>query len=160
MRYVWIISAIAALSLATSLASAQEVDQNTRQQLEKLLATNVENWNKQDAAGIASLYTKDGVLVVPDVKMVYTGSQEIEQHFRDNFKSGETHNESTLDKVWPFATNAVIAFGAYHLTGQGQNGPIKVDGHWTAVDVRDGDTWKIRLLTALHDPPPPTSDAR
>jgi hypothetical protein len=61
MRYVWIISAIAALSLATSLASAQEVDQNTRQQLEKLLATNVENWNKQDAAGGLLVFTRKTV---------------------------------------------------------------------------------------------------
>jgi uncharacterized protein (TIGR02246 family) len=160
MRSIWFISAVAVLSLAASEASAQAVDQSTRQQIEKLMATFAEDWNKQDAVGLASLYTADGVAVVPDVKMVYVGLREIEQHFRDNFKSGESHNQSTLDQVWPFGSSAVIAFGAYHLTGQGQNGPIKVDGHWTAMDVRDGNTWKIRLLTALHDPPPPTSAAR
>jgi uncharacterized protein (TIGR02246 family) len=159
MRAIWFISAVAAISLTTS-ASAQGVDQNTRQQIEQLIATFSGDWNKQDAAGMASLFTTDGVLVVPDPKPVYTGPQIIEQHFRDNFKSGEAHNQSTVEQVWPFETGKVIAFGAYHLTGQGQNGPIKVDGHWTAVDVRDGEKWKIRLLTALHDPPPPTSAAR
>jgi uncharacterized protein (TIGR02246 family) len=156
MRSIWLIPAFAALGLTTAV-SAQGVDQNTRQQVEQLIATFSGDWNKQDAAGMASLFTTDGVLVVPDPKMVYTGPQVIEQHFRDNFKSGESHNQSTVEQVWPLETGKVIAFGAYHLTGQAQNGPIKVDGHWTAVDVRDGGTWKIRLLTALHDPPPAAS---
>jgi hypothetical protein len=63
MRHVWKLAAVAALALITSAtsASAQGVDQNTRQQIERIVATYVENFNKQDAAGIASLYTKDGV---------------------------------------------------------------------------------------------------
>jgi uncharacterized protein (TIGR02246 family) len=159
MRSVWVV-AFSLTALTTSMVSAQHVDQNTHQQIEKLIATFSEDWNKHDAAGMASLLTTDGVLVVPDPKMVYSGPPVIEQHVRENFKSGESQNQSAVEQVWPFETGKVIAFGAYHVSGQGQNGPIKVDDHWTAVDVRDGDTWKIRLLTALHDPPPPTSAAR
>jgi hypothetical protein len=44
-----IIVAFAALGLITS-ASAQQVDQNTRQQIERIAAAYVENWNKHDAA--------------------------------------------------------------------------------------------------------------
>jgi len=57
-----IIVAFAALGFVTS-ASAQQIDQNTRQQIERIAAAYVENWNKHDAAGIAALYTKDGVQV-------------------------------------------------------------------------------------------------
>jgi hypothetical protein len=48
-----------------------------------------------------------------------------------------------------------ISIGEYHFAGQGQNGPIKADGHWAALYVREGGQWKIRLLTPLNDPPRP-----
>ena len=57
-----IIVVFATLGLITS-ASAQQIDQNTRQQIERIAAAYVENWNKHDAAGIAALYAKDGVQV-------------------------------------------------------------------------------------------------
>jgi hypothetical protein len=28
---------------------------------------------------------------------------------------------------------------------------MKVDGHWTGVDVREGGTWKIRLATGFSE---------
>jgi|SRR5271156_311340 len=154
MRSVWFFSAIAALSLATSEASAQGVDQNTRQQIEQLAATFTAAWNKQDAAGVASLFTTDGVLVTPGADTLSVGPQKIEQHYLDNFKRGETHDETVVEQVWPLETNAVISYGSYRVTGQGQNGPINIAGHWTAVDLREGVTWKIRLVTALGSPPP------
>jgi ketosteroid isomerase-like protein len=63
MRSIQIAAAIAVLGLATVEASAQQVDQNTRQQIEQLSATYHENGNNHDAAGVAGLFTKDGVLV-------------------------------------------------------------------------------------------------
>jgi hypothetical protein len=44
--------------------------------------------------------------------------------------------------------------GEYHLIDQSKSSPAKIDGHWTAVYVRDEGTWKIRLLTAVPDLPP------
>lgn len=58
----------------------QHVDQNTRQQMEQPFTAYHDTWNKQDAAGIASLYTPDGVLVTSDVKPVSNGTQEIIEH--------------------------------------------------------------------------------
>jgi hypothetical protein len=46
-----------------------------------------------------------------------------------------------------------MSVGEYHLTGQGQSGPTKIDGHWTAVYVPEGGKLKIKLLTAVPDPP-------
>jgi len=118
----WIISVIAALGFVASafLASAQQADQGTRQQLERIVAAYHDNWNNHNAAGIADLYTKDGILVTQSPKVVKTGQQEIEQQYQDTFKAGIAHD----------------------------------DGHWTAVYVRDGGAWKIRLLTAFPNPPP------
>lgn len=150
---------IAAIGFTTS-ASAQVIDPTTRQQIENLTAAFVGDWNRQDAAGVANIFTPDGVWVVPAPagRQLYVGTQAIQQHLEDDFKSGETSNQSTVEQVWPFETDKVVAFGAFHLSGQGQTGPIKIDGHWTAVDVRGIDgSWKTRLLTALRDPPPPTT---
>ena len=154
MRSVWIISLIIAIGLTTSAPAQQQVDQVTRQQIELLTATFVETWNEQDAAGLARFFTTDGVLVTPGPDPLSVGPQKIEQHYLNNFKRGETHNESTVEQVWPLGIEAVISYGTYRLTGQGQSGPINVAGHWTAVDVREGGTWKARIITALGGPPP------
>jgi uncharacterized protein (TIGR02246 family) len=159
MRSPWTISPLAALCFAAS-ASAQQVDQSTQQQIKELVATYAEKFNKQDAAGIAGLYTTDGVLVSSAQKAVKSGPQEIEQFYQSGaFKSGMNHVDLTVDQVTPLGTNAVISMGEYHLTGQGQTGPMKVDGHWTGVDIREGGTWKIRLATAVPNPSPAASSA-
>jgi ketosteroid isomerase-like protein len=88
------------------------------------------------------------------------GTQEIIQHYQDVFKRVPHHDSATVDQLSPLGSNAVITVGEYHLSGQGQNGPIKADGHYTAVDVLENGAWKIRLLTAVGHPPPPTSAAR
>jgi uncharacterized protein (TIGR02246 family) len=161
MRAIWIISPIIAIGLTTSAPAQQQVDQNTRQQIEQMFAEYHDNWNKQDGTEIASLYTKDGVLVTSDVKAVSNGRQEIIDHYQDVFKRGITHHESaTIDQFIPVGDNVVLIVGEYHLSGQGQNGPIKADGHYTATDVLEGGAWKIRMLTATPNAPVVPSSAR
>ena len=147
-----IIVAFAGLGLTAS-ASAQQIDQNTRQQIERIAAAYVENWNKYDAAGVAALYTKDGVLVTP-TGAVRSGSQEIEQASQGVMKTFPQHNGETTEQISPLGNDADIRIGEFHLSGQGQNGPTKLDGPYTAVDVREGGTWKIRLFTAVPFAPP------
>jgi uncharacterized protein (TIGR02246 family) len=153
MRCIWIISAFAAVSLTTS-ASAQGVDQSARQQIEKLVAAYHDDWNNHDAAGIAGLYTKDAVLVSQAPKAVKSGQQEIEQNYQNAFNTIPHHDSATVDQLLPLGTDALMSVGEYHLIGQGQSGPTKIDGYWTAVYMREGSTWKIRLLTAVPSSPP------
>ena len=148
MRF-WIMSAFAAVSFATPL-SAQQAD--LRQQIEQILTAYTGNFNKGDAVGIAGLYTKDGILVTPSAKIVKNGQQEITEHTQALMKL-YNHDEGTIDQVTPLGNDEAISVGEYHFTGQRQIGPIKSDGHWTALYVREGGQWKIRLLTALNDPP-------
>jgi uncharacterized protein (TIGR02246 family) len=155
MRSSWIISVIAAMGLAAP-AFAQQLDQNsaTRQQIEQIGAGFEKGYEKQDAAGIAGLFAKDGVLLTAIGKHVYRGPQEIEQFYRDLFKAGFNHNEAKLDEVTPLG-DLVMGIGEFHVSGQGQNGPLKVDGHYSAVYVREGGVWKIRLIAGVRDAPPP-----
>jgi hypothetical protein len=85
-------------------------------------------------------------------KLIKNGQQEITEHNKNLMKTFN-HNEGTLDQVTPVGNDEAISVGEYHFTGQGPNGPTKPDGHWTALYVREGGQWKIRLLTAMNDPP-------
>jgi uncharacterized protein (TIGR02246 family) len=147
-----IIVAFAAIGLITS-ASAQQIDQKTRQQIARIAAAYVENWNKHNAAGVAAHYAKDGVLVT-GTGAVRSGPQEIEQAYQSAIKTFPQHNGQTIEQISPLGNDADIRIGEFHLSGQGKNGPTKLDGRYIAVDVREGGTWKIRLLTAVPIAPP------
>src|SRR5215472_53062 len=148
MRTPWIISAteflrnsvgafaaVIAIGLAAP-AFAQGVDH--KQQIEKIIAAYREAWNSHNAAGIAALYTKDGILVTQSPQVVKNGTQEIEQSYEATFKAGTVNDSATADQIVPLGTDAVMSVGQYHLTAKGQDGPTKIDGHWTAVYVNDG----------------------
>ena len=152
-----IVVAFTTLGLITS-ASAQEIDQNTRQQIERIAAAYVENWNKHNAAGVAALYAKDGVQVT--ATGVRSGPQEIEQAYQSAMKTFPQHNGQTIEQISPLGNDADIRIGEFHLSGQGENGPTKLDGRYTAVDVREGGTWKIRILTGVPIPPPAQAAGR
>src|SRR5262249_23068268 len=87
-------------------------------EIEQLASRFAEYYNKQHAAGIAILFAKDGVLVSPGPTVVKTGSQALEQAYAAAFKAGMNHNDITVDQVSPFGSDAVIALGEYHATGQ------------------------------------------
>ena len=146
MRARWIISAILAI-VPTASPFAQQSHPDTRHQIEQMVATFSERYNKQDAAAIASMFTIDAARVASAATAISTGPQGIEEAFKTQFELGFNHIELTVDQVSPFGTDAAITIGKYRLTGQGRSGPLKMDGHWTEVEVREGGVWKIRLLT-------------
>jgi uncharacterized protein (TIGR02246 family) len=144
----WIIAVILAIVPLAS-ASAQQSHLDTRRQIEQLAATFRERYNKQDAGAIASMFTKDAVRVTSGVSAASVGPQAIEETFKTQFKSGFRHIDLVIDQVSPLGMDAAITVGAYQITGQGQGAPLKVDGRWTEVEVREGGVWKIRLSTLL-----------
>jgi uncharacterized protein (TIGR02246 family) len=163
MRVIRVMFAIAVICVAAP-ASAQESDQEKQQEIARLGAKfllrqeiqsfgfkYMDNLEKQDAAGVAGLYTKDGILMSSTA--VALGPQAIEQFYQNEFKMGPLRRQSTLDEVSPLGSDAVIGRGEFHVTGQGRNSGTNADGHWAAVYVREGGTWKIRLLTQVRNAP-------
>src|SRR3954449_13469599 len=62
---------------------------------------------------------------------------------------------TTYKQVWPVGNDTAIAMGEFRLTGKNQSGaPIEAAGIWTSVDVREAGKWKIRMLSAIPNPPP------
>ena len=150
------IAAIAAIAFAAS-ASAQQGDQQLRQQIERSIAAYQDAENKLDAAAVSSLWTKDGELVSPfSQPLVKSGPQEIEKTYANTFKSIKNyHAVINLDQVSPLGSDVALGVGNWHVTGEGKNGPIKLDGLWSVVYVNTGGAWKVRQLTLFTPPPPP-----
>ena len=88
--------AIAAVLSTAVPACAQQSEAQTRQQIEQMVATFTEHYNKQDAAGIATMFTKDAVRVSSATPVV--GPQAIEEIFKSQFKAGYNHIDLTVDQ--------------------------------------------------------------
>lgn len=132
-------------------AQALANDAEVKMQLEKMASSYVESYSKQDPAGLVALYAKGGVLVTPmgvqaDLAAVYGGA----------FKAGFNRVEVKIDQAWPLGADAALATGTYRATGKNPSGaPLEQGGLWTATYVREGGTFKIRMLTAFPPAPPP-----
>jgi ketosteroid isomerase-like protein len=135
--------------LAAFSVSAAAAD--PKQEVEKITSAYADSFNKQNAAGIAALYTSGGALVNP------TGPHtDIAEFYKGLFKAGFDHNEIAVDQVWSLGTDTALGLGEYHLTGKNQAGePVEVVGRYTAVYVPEGGKLKIRMLSAFPKAPPP-----
>ena len=110
-----------------------------------------EAYENNDAAALAACYTWDAVIVTPQGP-VY-GRDAIENWYADQFE--RWHPKSQIDKVDPDSLrligtpgDAVWMNGEWTRTIQGPSGnSTEVKGYWSSIDVREGDTWKIRLDT-------------
>ena len=133
-------------------------DPKTTQAIRALSTAYDEAVNRNDAAAIAALYTEDAVFVT-DAGPVY-GRQDIEKWHVDVFRQWRPKNHiSKPDHNSPHtigsAANEIWAIGDWSETVQGQDGvPINHGGYWSAVDSREGDVWRIRMLTWNITPPP------
>ena len=102
MRSIWVISPIIALGLTTSAPAQQQVDQNTKQQIEQMIVEYHDAWNNHNGAGIAALYTKDGIIVSQAPQVVKHGQQDIEQNYQRAFPTFPHHDSATatVPVVW------------------------------------------------------------
>jgi lipoprotein-anchoring transpeptidase ErfK/SrfK/ketosteroid isomerase-like protein len=146
MRLHWIVAAILAVAPAAP-SFAQQPQPDMRKQAEQMTATFSERYNKQDTAAIAGMFTKDAVRVSSADGATSTGPQAIAESFKTQFKLGFNHIDLIVDQVSPLGADAAVTVGRYQTTGRGQGGLLRVEGHWTQVQVREAGAWKIRLLT-------------
>ena len=139
------------LAALTSPCVAADADQALKQEVEKIGAAYAENFNKQNGAGIAALYANGGMMI--NAAGPHTN---IAETYAGVFKAGFNHNEITVDQVSPLGPDTLVAVGQFHLTGKNAAGePMDFKGLWTSTDVREGGSWKIRVLAAFPKAPPP-----
>lgn len=115
-----------------------------------------EAYKRSDAAALAALFTEDAVLVTPEG--LFSGRQTIGKWYADDFQRWHpTNNMSQIDELNAMG-DAAWAVGEWWSTFQSQNGPVQARGYWSAIYLREGDAWKIRMST-FNDTPPPAPAA-
>ncbi|KRR19055.1 hypothetical protein CQ14_18810 [Bradyrhizobium lablabi] len=142
-------------SLLLSVIPATASDQNLKDELGKVASSYEQHFNKQDAAGITSLFTKDYLRVTqngiePDNTKYYEGA----------FKNGMNHLEIKTSDVQELSENMVMQTGEARVTGKSEKGdPLEANVIWSSVNVRENGQWKIRMLTSVPKPPPQAQQA-
>ena len=141
---------VVCFSLLVSIIPATAADQNLKEELGKVASAYEQHFNKQDAAGITSLFTKNYLRVTqngiePDNTKYYEGA----------FKAGMNHLEIKTTDIQPLSENMALLTGEARVTGKSEKGdPLELNVIWTSVDVRENGQWKIRMLTSVPKPPP------
>ena len=137
--------------LASLVLPAVAADDQSNQEVVKIAVAFTENFDKQNSAGIAALFTKDGVFVSP------TGAHtDVAQFYAEAFKAGIERIEVTVKQAAPVGVDAIIGMGEYQTGGRAASGAVIGEtGLWTATYVREGGVWKIRMLTGLPKALPP-----
>ena len=131
-------------------------DPQLRQRLVALIKNYDEVFNKNDAPALAVFFTEDAVFVT-ETGPIY-GREAIVKHFADLFQ--KVHFSDHIGKPDEYsphiigaAGNEVWASGGWSTTIKGQDfGPTQIKGYWSVI--REGDDWKIRMLTTNVSPPP------
>ena len=100
MRARWFIAAMLVIPPAGS-PFAQQSHLDIRYQIEQVAARFADHYDKQDAAALASMFTKDALRVSLDGTVVSAGPQAIEESFEKQFKTGLAHLELKVDQVSP-----------------------------------------------------------
>ena len=113
-----------------------------------------EAFKENDASAVAALFTEDGVLVAPD-GMSY-GRQAIEKRYADTFRRWPITTFSSQRYQLNAIDNAVWAVGEWWSTLQSEIGPKFEGGYWSAIYIREGNAWKICMLSLIEHPAPRT----
>jgi ketosteroid isomerase-like protein len=108
---------------------------------------------KHDAACVASLYSKDGIQVNP----IGAVKADLKATYEDYFKGGEDKIAVKVNYAQPLGNDMAMAAGDVDVTYSVE--PKLRQLFWSAVYVKEGGQWKIRMLTAGIKPPPPPKEA-
>jgi ketosteroid isomerase-like protein len=134
--------ALAGLAIGVAVpAFAQEKD---------ALGNLAEAINKNDATAVAAIFTEDGVCVTPQGPIY--GRAAIEEHYADVFAQFHLSNASPkADKNSPHSigTDGKEAWetGEWSCDFQvSDDGTVQQNkGYYSAIYIREGDGWKIRM---------------
>ena len=110
--------------------------------------------SKKDAAGIASLFTSDGLLVMLAPQFAFKpGRDAILKHYQGIIEAGATSITLELKNLELRGNDGVWTAGNYSVTVKDK--PIQ--GHWFRILKRENGNWKIAMeafARAIIDAPP------
>ena len=137
-----------AISLSYPAAAQQISDKEARQAGENIVQAYNKAGQAKDPAGLAAVYAKNAILVMPEGPLV--GRAAIEKYFADAFKVF-TLEAAKLDYVRTIANGEVmLRVGSFMGSIHGPDGASRVKGYWATTDVREDGKWKILLEEAFR----------
>jgi uncharacterized protein (TIGR02246 family) len=148
--------AVAAVGLAMPAAAEQVSEQDAWKAGQSVVEAFNRAAEARDAAGLARLYSEDALFITTDGP-VY-GRAAIQKMLTDEQRIYKAE-PAKLDRVVMIGDAARLRTGSWSGVLQTPNGPMHLKGYWTTTDVRDGDTWKIRMETDNMTMPPPPLEA-
>jgi uncharacterized protein (TIGR02246 family) len=141
------------------LMSAEGRSYDVSRQLDEKIKNYDEAINRNDAAAVASLFTDDAILV--NYGGPLSGREAIEKQYAEWLKQWHHNNHLDIkdsDSLRVVGTADNIALnGKWSETAQQGEASVQLNGYWSAIYVRVGDTWKIRWLTYNVTPFPATA---
>jgi uncharacterized protein (TIGR02246 family) len=157
MLRIFTIVPIVAIGLAMPAAAQHLSDQDARQAGESVVQAHNKASQAKDAAGVAALYSEDATYITPDGPIF--GRAAIQKLYEEEWKS-VTEEPAKLDRVIMLGDTVRSRTGSWSGVFHSPGGPVHVKGYWTTTDVRDGDTWKIRVETYNMTMPPVAEGAK
>lgn len=150
---------VSLIGLAVSVAMpalAQQTSTPDPQLREKLITAikkHTDALDKNDAVAVAANFTADAVSVEQDGPAF--GREAIEKLWAERFQQVQfSNNIATPDEHSPHISTdgkEMWATGSWSATIKGKDwGPKDIKGYWSVI--REGDDWKIRMLTSNVTP--------
>ena len=115
------------------------VNPEVRQQIEAVLRKHEEAYNEYDAAAFAAGFTQYAVELSQGG--MARGREEIEERYAADLASHPTKQSFKLLQVYAVGDAICAISEFFHYNTQ-------TKGHYAAIYVREGDTWKIRMAYA------------
>ena len=147
-----LITSIAFIALAfASPVHAQQIDQQTRQQVGSIVVQFVDALNKGDDQAIAAQFSPNLIVIGPRSKA--TTIAQLQDVIRAVHQRGLAIT-ATVDEIEPlFAGQGIVATAPYK--GIAFNRPVRaqIEGNFLLVLERVGDSWKIRAAVATRSLP-------
>jgi uncharacterized protein (TIGR02246 family) len=145
-------------AVAFGAAAQQTSDQDAWQAGESVLQVYNKAMQARDAAGVAALFSEDAILLTTDGPLV--GRAAIENRLTGLFKIIISKEPSKIDQVKMIGDALRLRTGSWSVVVQSPNGPMPLKGYWSTTDVRDGNSWKIRMETDVTVPPSPAEEPK
>ena len=107
-----------------------------------LSARESELLSKKDPAGIASLFTSDGLLVMLAPQFAFKpGRDAIQKHYQGIIDAGATSVTLELKNLELRGNDGVWVAGTYSITVKDNN----IQGNWFRILKRENGNWKIAM---------------
>jgi ketosteroid isomerase-like protein len=106
-------------------------------------------FNKGDTSAVAALYTSDAVEVAPEG--IRVGPAAVKERLDTDIKEGWKRDLVIVATKCDIEGAIRWSSGSWKQTSP-QGSPV--GGFWTAIEVKDGDRWKLQNLTYNLTPPP------